>query len=214
MNRHSCLALGAHHREARDPVGAPPPVLDVHEAPVHLVRLAGARLEPPAAVALRGGRLAPGGQEVEVGGDVGLDRGEPAAVALRDQPLEYHLRVPGALAQQVVDGPGVAREHRARHPESDAAVRLDLEAVGLDGPGSLAGYARPPAELREVACLRIEVPGALGGHRPQGLVYNLLQAIVPVIHSSVLLSPARRQHQHRGHGRERWLFSLDSDWLV
>ena len=92
----------------------------------------------------------------------------------------------------------MSAEHRVGKPQADPAVRPGLEAVGLDRPGPLPGEPGPPAELGEVARLWVELARGLGGHRAEGLVYNLLKAIVFVIHPSVLLSPARRQRKHRG----------------
>ena len=175
-------AVVADHREAGDAVPISLPVDDVHEAPVHLVCLAGRRDEPLGAPSPGRRRLSLRGDEVPVPGDVDLHRGEAAFVPLLDEPVEDYLRVGDAPFEKVVDKAGVAGEHRGPTPGARVAVRLDLEAVGLERPGPLPGKARPAAELGEVALLRVEASDSLFGHRFERLVYNLLQAIVGVFH--------------------------------
>lgn len=167
-------AMVADHGEAGDPRPLPARALDRDEAPVHLVGLSGRRPEALAAAALRG-RLPPlRGHEVPVRGDIGLHRGEAAGVALAEQPLEYHLRVGDALPQEVVHQAGVAGEHARRGPPPAVPVGQGPEPVCPDRPRAGAGEPRPPAELREVACLRVEPVALLRGHLPERRVYNLL----------------------------------------
>lgn len=167
-------AMVADHGEAGDPRPLPAGALDRDEAPVHLVGLSGRRPEALAAAALRG-RLPPlRGHEVPVRGDVGLHRCEAAGVALAEQPLEYHLRVGDALPQEVVHQAGVAGEHARRGPPPAVPVGQGPEPVGPDRPRAGAGEPRPPAELSEVACLRVEPVALLRGHLPERRVYNLL----------------------------------------
>ena len=106
--------------------------------------------------------------------DVGLHRGEAAGVALAEQPLEFHLRVGDALSQGVVQRAGVPGEHARCGPPPAVPVGQGPEPVGPDRPRAGAGEPRPPAELREVACLRVEPVALLRGHLPERRVYNLL----------------------------------------
>ena len=107
-------AMMAHHREARYLEVAAVPALDPHEAPVHLVALAGLRLESPSAAALRVslGELALGGNQVRVRGDVVLDSSLSALVALARDALEDDLGVRYALHQQGVHHPLEATDDR------------------------------------------------------------------------------------------------------
>lgn len=105
--------------------------------------------------------------------DVGLRRGEAAGVVLAEQPLEYHLRVGDALSE-VVHQAGVPVEHARRGPPTVVPVGQGPEPVGPDRSRPGAGEPRPPAELREVACLRFEPVALLRGHLPERRVYNLL----------------------------------------
>ena len=167
-------AMVADHGEAGDPRPLPAGALDRDEAPVHLVGLSGRRPEALPAAAPRG-RLPPlRGHEVPMRGDVGLHRGEAAGVALAEQPLEYHLRVGDALPQEVVHQAGVAGEHARRGPPPAVPVGQGPEPVGPDRPRAGAGEPRPPAELSEVACLRVEPVALLRGHLPERRVYNFL----------------------------------------
>ena len=167
-------AMVADHGEAGHPRPLAAGALDRDEAPVHLVGLPGRRPEALPAAALRG-RLPPlRGHKVPVRRDVGLHRGEAAGVALGDQPLEYHLRVGDALPQEIVHQAGVSGEHARRGPPPAVPVGQDPEPVGPDRPRPGAGESRPPAELREVACLRVEPVALLRGHLPERRVYNLL----------------------------------------
>lgn len=164
----------ANHGEAGDPRPLAAGALDRDEAPVHLVCLPGRRPEALPAAALRG-RLPPlRGHKVPVRRDVGLHRGEAAGVALAEQPLEYHLRVGDALPQEIVHQAGVPGEHARRGPPPAVPVGQGPEPVGPDRPRPGAGEPRPPAELREVACLRVEPVALLRGHLPERRVYNLL----------------------------------------
>lgn len=167
-------AMVADHGEAGDPRPLAAGALDRDEAPVHLVGLSGRRPEALPAAALRGHLPPLRGHEVPVRGDIGLHRGEAAGVALAEQPLEYHLRVGDALPQEVVHQAGVAGKHARRGPPPAVPVGQGPEPVCPDRPRTGAGEPRPPAELREVACLRVEPVALLRGHLPERRVYNLL----------------------------------------
>ena len=85
-------AVVAAHREARDPSrAARVAAVDVHEPPVHLVRLARAAAEPLTAAPLRRDDLPLRRHEAPVAGDVGLDGREAALASPLDESLEDGL---------------------------------------------------------------------------------------------------------------------------
>ena len=63
---------------------------------------------------------------------------------------------------------------RRDRPPPAVPVGQGPEPVGPDRPRAGAGEPRPPAELSEVACLRVEPVALLRGHLPERRVYNLL----------------------------------------
>ena len=184
-------AVVAGHREACDPRDGAVGRLRIGEPPVHLVCLAGLCLVSPAARA-PGIRLPPRRRhERAVGGDVVLDRRDAACISLPLQAVEDRLGVRHPLAELVIDDAGVSREDRRLCLPACIAVRPGLEALLPERPCLRSRESGPPAELREVRLLRQEPRTRLGCHRREGLVYNLLQAIVSAVHLSLYSSYRR-----------------------
>ena len=112
-------------------------------------------------------------------GEAGDPRPLPAGALDRDE-APVHLvglsgRRPEALAAAALRGrlPPL-REHARRGPPPAVPVGQGPEPVCPDRPRAGAGEPRPPAELSEVACLRVEPVALLRGHLPERRVYNLL----------------------------------------
>lgn len=103
-------------------------------------------------------------------------------------------------------------EHARWGPPPAVPVGQGPEPVGPDRPCPGAGEPRLPAELREVACLRVEPVALLRGHLPGRRAYNLLQIIVLSFTSMVLLTPACWHHQRSGGGEARWPLFGDRNW--
>ena len=177
----------ADHREAGDLAPHAGLVLEVHEAPVHLVRLARLGVEALPAAALRRRRLALRRHQGHVRPDVVLDRGEATFVAVCDEALVDDRRVGHPLREQLVGNSLVAGHLCDPGLPARVGVGPDLEAVLLNGPEPRPGQAGPPAQLGEVHVRQVDrVPSVLG-HVRKGLVYNILQVIALV--ESALHSP-------------------------
>ena len=124
------------------------------------------------------------------------------------------LRVRHVPTQQVVDEPAVPSEHRPGRLCAGPDVRSCPEAVGLNRLHPLPGEPGPCGRTPPDRATAGRTPSGLCRYRLEGVVHDPLLAIVPAIRSSVLLSPARRQHRLRGRRRGRRLFSSDSVWLT